>query len=357
MERFRLATGREDQARVTRTLVAMTGGLSHLSTEDSPMTWPGHEYLLSWHHWRFERDFNANLYRTGTGVIPQITQSGTVPFGIGFRAKVDTTGARGVATLLWSTDNGASYPFGPVTTAASVDLGNGMLLACAVGTYGADHEWALTIASWLDQTGNGHHWVTIDASDSKYPVPRPTAYGTGVSFDGNAHVLQCTSSFANDLVGGADKPLYMIGVFSVDNTSPTSGQGNIIYVGDAATNRTLLWSFLTAGTTYRVRKQDDAGSAVNVSGGTVDTSIHVAELVHTGTNVTVNVGGTAVLGPSAQDVGTLTPDVATLGKTYFAGAEGNPGAVTWYELACYTSDLDATTRADIRARMRAPYGI
>lgn len=338
-------------------LMAMCPAFPHFTTKDNPLDWPGAAQLLSWHHWRFDRNYLAQLYGTGT-TPPAVTFTGTVPVGCGLQLDVPTGGVRGVAQFRWSARNGDGTDWSaPITTGASVALGNGVTLQFAnTGPYSTDNEYRLKVSQWRDQTGHAHHWDSA-GSTQRAPVPLVTAQGTAISFDGVDDGMYCTSSLPTDLVGGSDNSFAIFSVARIENTSPSGGLGCIVFFGDGATNRRLHWHFLSAGPQFRCSKQDDAGTNVNVTGGTPDTNIHVLELVHTGNTTTMLVDGTIVFGPTAQDVTALTVNTGTIGFSFLSGAEGNKANISHYEMLTYSSELDATTRGDIRSRLKAPYGI
>jgi hypothetical protein len=289
-----------------------------------------------------------------------VTFTGAVPIACGLQLDFPTVGgARGTAKFRFSQDNGSTWS-AEIFTAASVDLtsfGVPLTLAFAAGTYTIGNVYKLKINQWLDQTGNGHHWVSTDGARAKYPVPKVTPEGTALGFDGVDDILHTTTSLANDLVGGTDNAFCVFGLCKIDSVSPSSGTGVILFLGNNGSNARLNWTFLSAGPAHRVIKQDDAAASDTDTGGTPDTTLHVFELVHTGTNVTVLIDGVAVIGPTANDVGALTANLASIGKSMIGAAEGNPTAISWYELLTYSSDLDSTIRSDIRARLMAKYGL
>lgn len=336
---------------------AMTRSLPHLHSSDSPLDWPGASNLVSWHHWRFDRAYNANLYGTGTAP-PTVSHTGTVPVDLGLRVEITATaGSRASTTFRWSANNGSTWTSG-VAAAASVDLGNGVSLQFAGAggdVYNTDQVYVLTINQWRDQTGHGHHWITVDSSVARYPIPLVTAQGTAVSFDGVDDILFTTTSLATDLIGGTDTPFCSFGICQLGSTSPSSGTGVILFLGNDATNARVNWTFSNTPQ-HRVIKEDDAAASQTVLGGTPDTSLHVWELVHTGTVATVLIDGVSVA-TGSSNVGLLTVNAASIGGSYLGGAVGNNTAISWYELLTYNSVLDATTRADIRARLKSPYGI
>ena len=81
---------------------------------------------------------------TATGTTPPtVTTSGYTTVTDKLRIEITTGGARGTAVFKWSIDGGDNYTTG-VTTAATVDLGNGITVAFATGTYSTDNVYVAT---------------------------------------------------------------------------------------------------------------------------------------------------------------------------------------------------------------------
>lgn len=338
--------------------MAFSPAFADLGTGSTPLDWPGSANLLAWYHWRYDRQFSSTLFGTGATTPPAVTFTGTVPIGCGLRLDMPTGGVRGTAQFRWSARNGDGTDWSsPITTASSVNLGNGITLQFSnSGTYATDNDYNLIVTSWRDQTGNAHHFNTVDGAPIECPYSLVTPYGTGLSFDGTNDMLQCNTGLANSMVGGSDNNFAAFQVVKIDNTSPSSGAAGLLFFGNTANNRLVEALFLSTPA-YRVTKTDDAASTVSVTGGTPNTSIHILRFVHTGTTTQIFVDGTSVVGPTAQDVGSLTGiNNATIGGTFLSSAKGNRGAMTFFEMALYSSHMDAVTCADIESRMRAPYG-
>lgn len=327
------------------------------------MSWPGSDSLEAWYHWRYERQYASTLYPTGT-TPPAVTQSGTIPTGLGLVVQCNTTGgARGTATFRYSTDNGNTWEGGgsgtQFPTAATFNLNapyTGVQLQFAVGTYATDNVWVLKISQWRDQTGNGHHFSDLSGTPSRLPVPLITAYGTGLQFDGVDDIMQCGDTLADVIVGGADNDFTAFVVVKIDSVSPSSGAGCVLFFGNSANNRSMH-CYITNTPAYFMRKWDDVPAAVNVSGGTPNTSIHVIAYRQTGTQAQIFVDGTSIVGPSSQDLAGMTGlNNAAIGGSYLSGARGNHCAETYYELALHRVALSAATISDLSGRYRAGYG-
>lgn len=352
-----------ERLRCANVRMALSPAFAHLHSGDSPLEWPGASELEAWYHWRFDRQYHSNLYATGT-TPPAVTQSGTIPVGLGLRVECNATGgARGTAKFRYSIDNGATWEGGgsgtQFTTASTFNLNapfSGVQLQFAVGTYTAGDLWLLKISQWRDQTGNGHHFSDLTGTPSRLPIPLVTAYGTGLQFDGSDDILQCTDTMAATLAGGADNDFTIFMVVKIDSTSPSSGAGALFFMGNSANNRSMHCYFSNTPN-YVMRKWDDTPAAVNVTGGTPNTTIHILAFRQTGTTAQVFVDGTSVVGPTAQDLAGMTGlDNSAIGGSYLSGARGNHGAHTYYSMAAYRSGLDVATIQDLSGRYRADVG-
>lgn len=336
--------------------MAMTPALPNLGLTGDVTTWPASSNLVSWHNWYSDRTYDSQLNASGTGPPPNVTFSGTIPLNFGLRVEITTGGARGTAVFRWSGNNGTSWTSG-VTTAATVDLGNGVTLNFSVGTYATDNVYLLKVSQWIDQTGNGFHFVTTDANADKYPIPLVTSTGTALKFDGVNDILQCAGTLANDLAGGTNNTWTAFIVATIADITPTSGLGMVLFLGSTLGGRWHYVGFRDSTPDYLCGRRDDAGTDANIAGGTPDTSIHIFEYTFDGTNGTYLIDGTIVAGPSTQSLAALTPNVASIGSSYIGGAEGNPTEISLFEMLTYNAALTAAERSEIRQLLKPGYGI
>lgn len=337
--------------------MAMSPVFAQFGVAGDPTTWPASTNLLSWHSWYFDRTYDSQLNATGSGPPPAVTFSGSIPLNFGLRVEITTAGGYGVGEFRWSGRNGDGTDWVTlVTIQATVNLGNGVTLNFTNSTYATDNVYVLKVSQWIDQTGNGFHFVTTDANASKYPIPLVTSVGTALQFDGVNDILQCAGTLANDLAGGTNNTWTMFAVARIDDLTPTSGLGVLLFLGSTLGSRWHYVGFRDAPADYLSGRNDDSGTPANLAGGTPDTALHVFEYTFDG-NGTYLIDGTIVAGPASQSLGTLTPNVATIGSTYVGGAEGNPSGVTLYELLTYNAALTAPERNEVRQLLKANYGI
>ncbi len=333
------------------------------AASNTPLDWPANDQLEAWYHWRFDRQYHGTLYATGT-TPPALTQSGTIPTGLGLRVECNATGgARGTWKFRYSVDNGSNWEGGgsgtQFTSAATFNLNApfaGVQIQIPVGTATVGDLWLLKISSWRDQTGHGHHFSDLTGVPARLPIPLVTAYGTGLQFDGGDDIMQVSDGMANTLVGGADNDFTVFIVAQVNSTSPASGAGSLWFMGNSANNRSMN-CYISSTPAYFMRKWDDVPNALNVSGGTPNTTIHVLAFRQTGTTAQVFVDGTSIVGPSAQDLAGMTGlDNCAIGGSFLSGAQGNQLAATYYSAGTYRSGLDVPTIQDLSARYRADVG-
>lgn len=321
-----------------------------------PRVWPGAAGLEAYYRWNlgtnadFDSRFNPSVFGSTA-----LNWSGTMPLTCALQVEIHTD----TSHFRWSADNGASWS-ADILIAPTVPLGNGVSLLFS-GAYVVGRVYYLTRMRWADQK-NAHHFDTQGgAGTPRNPTPKVTPYGTFVSFDGSDDLLLCATSLANNVAGGTAKGFYVCGVFLLNSaTPPSTDKGAILFFGDGTTAHCYFWYYseITGTKTHRTLKTDNTGTNAIVSGGTPNTSIHVYELDCTGTTAEIRVDGVQVAtGAQAPGGNALTASVAVLGKSFLAGAEGNEGAVSWGELAIYSTRPNPTTEQPvIAARMRATHG-
>lgn len=320
-----------------------------------PRMWPGASGLEAYYRWNLgtNSDFDSRL-NPGVFGSTAINWSGTMPLSCALQVEIHTDASH----FRWSADNGANWS-ADLLIAASVLLPNGVTLLFS-GTYTVGRIYYLTRARWADQK-NTHHFDTLGAAGTpRNPTPLVTPYGTFVHFDGDDDILICSTALAANVVNGTAKAFYILGVAYINATTPPlTDKGTLLFFGDGATTRTHMWyhSDLSGTLTHRSLKTDDGGTNAIVSGGTPNTSIHTFALDCSGTTVTIRIDGVQVAtGAQAPGTNALTCSMASLGKSFIGGAEGNPGNISWGELAIYSTRPSAGIQADNEQRMRATTG-
>lgn len=120
---------------------------------------------------------------TGTSV-PVLTISGTPTSLVSFNVECDSVAggtALGQATIRYSFNDGTTWAASGVTTAASINVGNGITLACGAGTYATNQTWIACVSQWDDQSGLANHATQATASRQ---VPfRLLAFGGNACLD------------------------------------------------------------------------------------------------------------------------------------------------------------------------------
>lgn len=326
-----------------------------------PRTWPGGSGLEAWYRWNLANgsssggDYDATLY-TSSGTAPAITWTGTVPVTSGLKVEVTTTGTRSTMVARWSSRNGDGTDWTTIGPGLGTTVTIGpVVLALPSATYTAGDVYVLKRNKLVDQK-HAHHFVSMDGTLIKNPIPKVTPYGTFVQFDGINGKLLCNGTgLGTNVVGGTAKAFYCCGVLNFDSVAPAVN-GAILFFGDGTTNHANIW-FISSTPNHKAAKQDNTGVTATVTGGTPDTAIHVYELDCDGTSATIRVDGSVVAtGAQAPGGNALTVSLATLGCTFNGGAEGNLGALSLGELALYSTRPTPTDQTDIAARMRLSHG-
>jgi hypothetical protein len=318
--------------------------------------------LEAWYRWNLQQEFAALLFTASVGA-PAISWSGTVPFACALQVEVLTGGSRSALVFRWSPTNGVLSDWTTVGPGlgATVALGNGVTLALPTGTYTAGHTYNMKRSSWRDNTSNSHHFTSIDGvSPVKNPTPRYTAYGTFLQFDGATNGLLNQTALATNMFGGTGKGAYVCAILMIDNTTPSaSDKGTILCFGDSSSNHLEMWYYsdISGTHTHRSLKTNNANQNDIVSGGTPDTSIHVYELDVSGTTAEIRVDGSVVAtGAQATGSNALTLNYVTIAKSFLGGAEGNPGAISYGEIAMYSTRPSSGRQSAIAADMRLRAG-
>ncbi len=117
--------------------------------------------------------FSTTLRATGTSP-PAVTLTLASPTVSALLVDIVVGGSRGTATFRTSSDGGATYS-ATVTTAATVDLGNGITVNFPVGTYNADNVYYATLASLEDLTTS--NLDLAQATTNSQPIVEPFRNG------------------------------------------------------------------------------------------------------------------------------------------------------------------------------------
>jgi hypothetical protein len=192
-------------------------------------------------------------------------------------------------------------------------------------------------ARWADQSGNGgtSHTQQGTGADVTY---RTNVHNSLPGAEYDANDWHRTDVFST-VVAGLDAPWTLAMVFKKDgNTGAdtlygagwTIGVDRVVTVG-------------TNGTSYRVRKTDDAGTTVNVDFGTSDTSTHLLVVRQNGTTVDAWLDGTQVATAVSQNVGDTNPTISGIGclpqSSVSNFLEGDVGAVALWNIALSDADV------------------
>lgn len=341
-------------------LAPLAGGGGSSGT---PLVGPGASALEAWYRWNLQQEFATLLYTADIGAVAvSVTWPTFTAIALRLRVKAGGTGNRSTCVLEWSADGGLTWPntIGP-GLGATVNLTGGVVLNLPTGTYTAGQSWVALHSAFRDNK-NSHHFISQDAfPNSKNPTPKITPYGTFLSFDGLLGMMRCITPLAPNVAGGTSKAFYVCAVLYIDNLSPSSGTGTILWFGDGVTLHAHFLGTLAAGPTWRSARQDDTGSTIGRSSATPPATAtpYVVEWIYDGSLVTVTVNGTAVISaqgmaPGGNALASLS--LATLGKSFNGGAEGNPQAFSLGELSLYNALPISGDRTIIRNRMRAGFG-
>lgn len=207
-----------------------------------------------------------------------------------------------------------------------------------------------TVSAFADQSGNSHNFAQGTAS--LQPAYEATGWVDGTPsalFDGSNDYVSCATSLATDLIGGADTPFTVF--FVAASLTLTAGVA-LFSIGRSSSDSPFFWFNLNTSNRLQLQKRADDNTIASplTAINTWDTSAHVYEIVHSGTNGKLRIDGTGVI-DAALDVNTLTVDRVAIGgilRTTFTF----PSHQRFKRMLCYTgalSDGDATSVRDALA--------
>lgn len=219
---------------------------------------------------------------------------------------------------------------------------------------GAAVSEASRVGYWLDQSGSAND---IAWNDSLAVNVCPTFRGgiqnglPMILFDGVNDFLR--SNLLAGYLDGADAATTIAIVFKKTGNVG----GDTLWAGGSSTTTTPFNLLQTnAATNYRIYKRDDASSLVAQTGGTPDTSTHVAICRQNGTTVDIWLDGTQIVTAGAFNVGVMTIDNFSLGawihttsQDYLAGYIG--------EFVMYDSAITDASVSLLRSGLRTRWGV
>lgn len=254
--------------------------------------------------------FQSTLLATGTSP-PVATVSGTPVGTPAVRVEITTGGTLPSAVCRYSTDDGATYTSGVAISSGSVVIGSsGYTVAFPAGTYTNDNVYQGVLSTLTDSSGNGFNASTSSAGVC--PIYESLAFGgqPSMKFDGVDDFMSANG--AASFASGADTPMTVI-VAGQKYTTGVTGHGLTFGNSANANSQHLPWRYNGADT-YQVARDDNAGTAVTVSGAAANVNQHALIWVFTGTRQSFYEDNRQQTGNAySLDVGTVTFDRLTLG--------------------------------------------
>jgi hypothetical protein len=161
-----------------------------------------------------------------------------------------------------------------------------------------------------DLSGNNNH-ATQSSGANKPTLVRNVVNGLpALSFDGSASYLSFNTLAAS--LTGSDVAFSVVAV--VKNFPVNVNSNTLFSVGRSSSGNPFHIMETDGGTTFTYsRRRDDAASLVSLSTVSNDTSVNVISTVFTGTTASAWKNGTNQFSGTAQNVGTMTVDQATIG--------------------------------------------
>lgn len=215
---------------------------------------------------------------------------------------------------------------------------------------------APTVSAILNNTGSSDSFANSNTSlQPAYEANGWIGSYTRPSMlcDGLNDYLACTTSLASSLVGGSDTPftLFLVG----QHLTVASGDRVMVGMFNSASTADIWDLFAhTATSQYESLKRDHATLPASLFGGTPDTSKHIVDVIHSGTNLSVNVDGSNIIS-AAQNVGSMTVDRMVIGASYGNSLPANFGNYRLARLLGFTGALGSTDVDYVRSVLASAY--
>jgi hypothetical protein len=208
------------------------------------------------------------------------------------------------------------------------------------------------VGGWRDQSGKGNH--ATQATGARQPLLK-TAVQNGkpsVLFAvANTQWLGVDSLAA--AFTGSSLPITVMAV--VKPVSVGSGQ---VFLGFGAAGTTPTYFFsINSGVVWGCGKTADAGGTTTVTGGTPNTSPHIVTWIGPGTTMEINVDGTQVAAPTAQNRAPTTLTTGAIGAVNSNGAASTFLNGNLFELFAWSVALTGAEQQFMRQAMATKYGI
>lgn len=209
------------------------------------------------------------------------------------------------------------------------------------------------VVQWDDLSGQGNH--ATQATEAN----QPTYVASSINSLPCVRFVTVNAEWlaVNGVIGafsGTGRPFTLIAVLDL---ATIAGTASWFSVGHSGTTTQHLFCFCNSGA-YTITKVDDSAVSANVAtGGDATTNPQVVVIRHTGTATTIYVNGTnETSGSSAQDVGAMTVNIATVGARR-RSVVGNFWDGDLGELIIYNRILSDSQRADIETYLGTKWGI
>lgn len=304
----------------------------------------------------------AAMLGSGAASPPAVTLTGSLSQTADVVINIDAGGARGTATFS-ATINGTTVQSG-VLTAASVLLGAGITANFAVGTYDAAHTYRSVVS-----TLTGARGIVLDGESGAASVRPHVGLINGrpaLSFDGvTQRIRTALDTLPVALIQGSDVAFALAFVFQCQFADLTPAE-NVPIIGmcDGSAGDQGNWFFgVSTGGAWMSTKRGSTGSSVPVTGGTADNNPHVCVCVHTGTSLTVDIDGSAVIsGANNQNADAITvgPDYLMLGGLSTPGTpplDERHGQVLFGDVVAHAGALDTVPRTYLYQNLKNAWGL
>jgi hypothetical protein len=208
------------------------------------------------------------------------------------------------------------------------------------------------VATWNDESGLGNHATQATSGNRPVYLTNQQNGLPGVAFTAaSTHYLVANGVAA--VQNGSDLPCTVFVV--AKNDLETGGSTIINWASSASTTQRMLIDF---GSVFRSIRRDNAGSQVIVGATTAlgSAAARIATTSFSGTAVSFFLDA-AANGGAAQNVGTMTIDVFSIGAHFRSGSAQVPWDGTLYEVVIYDTELSGTNRGLVETYLDTKWAI
>lgn len=290
--------------------------------------------------------------RQGGATVDVTVTSSTSLDGRDEELFVDCVGAGALGVSLVDVYLNGALLLNDVATAANVAVtGTDLTLHFSAATYSTAWAWRNVVSGLLDLTGNANHFLNTASGTTRPYLEHDGALGTVCAqFDGVNKLLTCTTSLANDLVGGTNKSFQTFALVYITAMPGGASNATLWSATNPADADIPLVEHVARNTgavrIWNVQRRSDTGVAVTVT-STLPSTVqgHLCQYAFDGASATVGCDTADMIGgvsdvSGAQTLATaITPTRVTMAARNTSSGTTGYANIQAYEYAFFDSPL------------------